>query len=659
WRVGKHRIFDYKLTPPTSPEKDLFQIHTYALMHDHQHKTRPDLAVFYLHPKRQLFEARWEQVHAQRNVVYGLLASMVGWSRYDEATGTGLKPPGNPSHCAQCRWSSVCEARLGPKSEGARDSRWEDLASAKHDAMPGVDVRVPPAAVEEPDDPADDPSDDPSDDPADDLTDGEGDRRSGHRVDDRGSDRIDDRAGHRVDDRGSDRVDDRGGQQINDRMDRSASGERLLLSRTGGRDVALPVTTLNTHVAVVGAAGSGKTWMAKAIAEGAIAAGVPVIAIDPQGDLVQFLHRRAARDLPRDLVGPYDEFWDRVEPRVFTPGTSHGIRLALDPIRVPSPQELAHIANPERRAEEELAILTAVAGNLTSLAAVGGETESQRTFLYTLISQLPRTGAVRLRDIVAALREPASLGIEEPDFMIKKPEREKLARRLYSYVDGPAATLFNGGMRLDLDRMITPTETGRTPLNIIYLNALTSDDQKHFFLAALASEIYRWMITSLEVTSGRPNLLFYLDEARDYIPAGMRKPPAKEPLIRLFTQGRKFGVGCLLCTQSPRSVDYNVFGNCSTKIVGRLEAAQDVERVGEWFATTGAVPAWVAARKGAEKGSFVARWPDMPSELEGTSFKSRMLFSAHDGAWSPDRVERAVDETGLRAQAQPSSPARS
>ncbi|MGH2898560.1 MAG: ATP-binding protein, partial [Solirubrobacteraceae bacterium] len=306
---------------------------------------------------------------------------------------------------------------------------------------------------------------------------------------------------------------------------------------------------------------------------------------------------------------------------MFTPGTSHGIRLALDPIRVPAPQELAHITNPERRAEEEQAMLTTVAANLTSLAGVGGETESQRTFLYTLIAQLPRTGTIRLRDIVAALREPESLGIEEPDFMIKKPEREKLARRLYSYVDGPAATLFNGGVRLDVDRMITPTEPGRTPLNIIYLNALTSDDQKHFFLAALASEIYRWMITSLEVTNGRPNLLFYLDEARDYIPAGTRKPPAKEPLIRLFTQGRKFGVGCLLCTQSPRSVDYNVFGNCSTKIVGRLEAAQDVERVNEWFATTGAVPGWVAARKGAEKGSFVARWPDMPSELEGASFK--------------------------------------
>ena len=31
-------------------------------------------------------------------------------------------------------------------------------------------------------------------------------------------------------------------------------------------------------------------------------------------------------------------------------------------------------------------------------------------------------------------------------------------------------------------------------MNILYVNALTDDDQKHFFIAALAAEIYHWMI---------------------------------------------------------------------------------------------------------------------------------------------------------------------
>ena len=137
-------------------------------------------------------------------------------------------------------------------------------------------------------------------------------------------------------------------------------------------------------------------------------------------------------------------------------------------------------------------------------------------------------------------------------------------------------------------------------------------------------------------------MLFYLDEARDYIPAGARKPPAKDPLVRLFTQGRKYGVACLLCTQSPRSVDYNVFGNCSTKLVGRLESTQDQDRVAEWFSKQSSPPPWLAARKGAEAGSFVGRWPFIQPGIEGAAFRSRRLFSLHEGAWSPDRLEQEL-----------------
>ena len=150
------------------------------------------------------------------------------------------------------------------------------------------------------------------------------------------------------------------------------------------------------------------------------------------------------------------------------------------------------------------------------------------------------------------------------------------------------------------------------------------------------------MVTSLDPNPDkRPHLLVYLDEARDYIPAGTAKPAAKTPLIRLFTQGRKYGVACLLCTQSPRSVDYNVFGNCSTKLIGRLESAQDQERVAEWFGNEGKPP-WLAGRKGAKAGNFVGRWPEMPGALEGRAFRGRSLFSLHEGAWSPDRLEREM-----------------
>jgi uncharacterized protein len=44
----------------------------------------------------------------------------------------------------------------------------------------------------------------------------------------------------------------------------------------------------------------------------------------------------------------------------------------------------------------------------------------------------------------------------------------------------------------------------------------------------------------------------------------------------------------------------------------------------------------------------VARSPDMPLWMEGRPFSSRLLYSVHEGAWSPDRVEREVDESGVR-----------
>jgi DNA helicase HerA-like ATPase len=253
---------------------------------------------------------------------------------------------------------------------------------------------------------------------------------------------------------------------------------------------------------------------------------------------------------------------------------------------------------------------------------------------------------VSLPRVVQALREPALAGIEDPDEFLAKTGREKFARKLNSLLHGVASNLFTGGAPLDVELLRRPVGEGKTPLNVIYLNALPSDSQKQFFVASLAAEVYRWMVTS---STGRgPQLLFYLDEARDYLPAGIGAPPAKIPLRRLFSQGRKFGVCCLICTQSPRSVDYEVFSNCSTKIIGRLESQQDVQRVREWFSQDGRAPDWLAGRKGAAKGTFVARWPEMPAHVDGAVIRSRHLFSLHESAWRPDRVEQEMAEHPLR-----------
>lgn len=620
-RVGHDRILDYKLTPPTHISDDLLQVCTYALMHHQQRRTEPAAGVLYLHPERQLIEKPWADIWHERSKVYNLLASMREWEQFDEQTQQGLKPPGEPAWCSVCRWNNECDARLGPKHEGSRLDHWKgDTTDAAH---PATTATLRESLVAEPQIIVQ---------------------------------RIDEGQALRNFGIGSSTVVSPDllmansetpkcltpAQKVDSRNPADIPNDALFLGQIPpvGTLVTYTARHLVTHTAVVGAAGSGKTWMAKVIAEEAIRRGIPVLAIDPQGDLVQFLRRTSLEKISAPLRPLYDEFDRRVETRIYTPGTSHATRLSLSPLRMPSDADLAHLKTPERRREELDGILAATAGNLVDLAAIGGEEDSQRTLVFKILAALRNrpSATVGLNDIVSGLMAPDGLGIDNADMILKKADREKLARKLYAFIEGPASNLFRDGVPLNLDHMVKADDPSRTPLNIIYLNALPGDQEKQFFLAMLAEEVYRWMLTTPS-SAERPSLLFYLDEARDFIPAGTRNTPAKASLLRLFTQGRKYGVGCLLCTQSPRSVDYNAFGNCSTKIIGRLEAAQDVERVEEWFTKDGPAPAWIKARKGANPGSFVARWPEMPRELYGQAFASRPLFSSHGGAWSADQLE--------------------
>jgi DNA helicase HerA-like ATPase len=415
-------------------------------------------------------------------------------------------------------------------------------------------------------------------------------------------------------------------------------------SAQDGRAVVVPASALPTHVAVVGAAGAGKTWLAKVIAEEAVLNGVAVLAVDPQGDLVQFLCPRSEAELPATERERAARFRDRAEVRALTPGTDHGVRVSLNPLKLTAAADEA--SGPGSDFDD---LLATTAAHLVALARGTGEVESQQTFVLQVLRALTGRPAreLTLGEIANALRDPAAAGLDDPDRFVRRADRERLSRQLNNLEHGPAARLFTGGRPLDLDWLLAPNSPGRVPLNVVYLNALADDGQKQAFVAALAVEVYRWMVAS-GGSAGRPRLLFYLDEARDYLPAGAAQPPAKRPLLRLFAQGRKYGVACLVCTQSPRSVDYNVFGNCSTKLIGRLESAQDVDRVRDWFQPQGPPPDWLGDRVGATAGTFVGRWPGMPDVLDGETFRSRVLLTAHEGAWSPERLAEAIRSPGQR-----------
>ncbi len=639
WRSSRLRIIDYKLAPGNNPNNDLSQVVTYSLMYFHQHRYECDASVLYLHPDRLVVDRPWSEIQKDRPKVDTLLASMVEWERYsvdqDSGKTSGLLPPGDLTYCGSCYWRIRCEKVLGPKSCGER----VELTPLDVSQPPEVRTPVPPSPAE--------------------LVAEEAELEA-ERSENLDEMRFENDAVHESISQSVKIVSKspksapvlpsvESQRRPGDAPQPTAASYGSLRLGTFKHDhqpVAISVPHLSTHTAVVGAAGSGKTWLAKVIAEEAILSGVPVLAIDPQGDLVQFLQRRPEaeiREKAPEQLARYREFSERVETRIFTPGTSHAIRLRLNPIRLPRRDDVRE-ASAERREEEYTGMMDSVALNLVGLVSAGKKSvDAQQAFvarvLRALVESTPRE-SLELSEIASAVIEPESVGIADADHFIKKSERETLGRQINALAYGPLKKLFTGGVALDIDRMRTPVTPGKVPLNIIYLNALT-DVEKHAFLAALATEVYRWMCCAGGDPS-RPQLLFYLDEARDFLPAGASKPVAKMPVTRLFTQARKFGVGCLVCTQSPRSVDYNIFGNCSTKLIGKLETPQDSDTIGKWFETDGPKPDWIRQRTGAESGSFVGRWPGQDASVSGQVFQSRILFSSHGGAWTPDRVEAEV-----------------
>src|SRR6266702_903173 len=70
--------------------------------------------------------------------------------------------------------------------------------------------------------------------------------------------------------------------------------------------VELPEDALLRHVVILGATGAGKTVFAKAFLEEAVRAGVPVIAVDAQGDLASLALAHTDAAATEDLVVAID-----------------------------------------------------------------------------------------------------------------------------------------------------------------------------------------------------------------------------------------------------------------------------------------------------------------------------------------------------------------
>ena len=97
--------------------------------------------------------------------------------------------------------------------------------------------------------------------------------------------------------------------------------------------VDFPVRALKRHLVCIGSTGSGKTVFCKLLCEKALQIGIPVIALDPQGDLASMSSIITENDASQKGLSLETRQYlkSHVEPIVFTPESRSGIPICANP----------------------------------------------------------------------------------------------------------------------------------------------------------------------------------------------------------------------------------------------------------------------------------------------------------------------------------------
>jgi hypothetical protein len=337
--------------------------------------------------------------------------------------------------------------------------------------------------------------------------------------------------------------------------------------------VQLPIDALRRHMLALGASGSGKTVLCKVMVEECIRKRLPVIAVDPQGDLASFALSEDPAVLVKMGVDPAiaAEFRSRVDVKIWTPGTTHGIPVCFTPaMDVPG----------DIRPEDRIRAFGAVGQALSGMVAANDETTPVAFSMILEYADKQGLACTTIDDFLAFLGDPPMALARELDPVFDAKARAKAHKAFLLKTLGANRLMFNLGKPIDINEMFGlwtggPADNGKVRLSIIYLNTLTSQEDKEIFVSLLCSALYQWMLTlDGEQLWG----LFYMDEVAPYLPP-VKNPASKQGLMLLMRQARKYGLCCLLATQSPGDIDYKALGQVGTMALGRIMGERALGKV--------------------------------------------------------------------------------
>jgi hypothetical protein len=366
---------------------------------------------------------------------------------------------------------------------------------------------------------------------------------------------------------------------------------------------------LTTHAVIIGMTGSGKTGLGIDIIEEAAIDNIPVLAIDPKGDLGNLaltfpqltgeafkpwvnLQEAQNKGLSADdYATAQAELWskglsdwgedgnriqrfkDAANVTVYTPGGTAGPGVSL--------LKAFNAPGPEVKSDAELyrdRISVTTDGLLSLVGLEGDPFNSREHILISNIIELAWNQGqdVTLESLIQSIQVPPieKVGVMDIESFYPSKERFALALMLNNLLASPSFKDWLEGAPLDINRFCYD-DNGKPKISVFSIAHL-EDRERMFFVTLFLNEVISWMRS--QPGTGSLRALLYMDELYGYLPP-VANPPSKSPLLTLLKQARAYGLGLVLSTQNPVDLDYKALSNAGSWFIGRLQTDKDKERV--------------------------------------------------------------------------------
>jgi hypothetical protein len=434
--------------------------------------------------------------------------------------------------------------------------------------------------------------------------------------------------------------------------------------RTDGPLMLYPSKNLTTHAVCIGMTGSGKTGLCLGLVEEAAIDKVPVLAIDPKGDLGNLLlqldqitdawvepgqnaQEIAARWREGLAASGQDEargvrMREGAEFAIYTPGSSAGLPLSI----------MSSLAAPSAELVRDTDVLReriqTTVGGLLALAGIDADPLRSREFVLiaTLVERTWRAGQdLDLAGLIQQLQQPPleRVGALDLESFFPAKDRFALAMTLNGVLASPAFAAFGDGEPLDVQRLLY-TRDGKPRVSIVSIAHL-GDAERMFVVTQIFNAMVGWM--RAQSGTGSLRAILYMDEVAGFVPP-VANPPSKPPLLTLLKQGRAFGIGVVLASQNPVDLDYKALSNAGTWMIGRIQTERDKARVMEGLEGAAASASKPFDRGRMEEtlaglGNRTFLLHDVRADAPVT-FQTRWTLSYLRGPLSRDEIRRLMQQ---------------